>query len=42
MHISALAGIEETDKTDTAAANDKAIRLVLIIPTPSIPTLDKA
>jgi hypothetical protein len=30
IHISALAGIEVTDKIDAAAANDKAIRLVFI------------
>jgi hypothetical protein len=30
MHISALAGIDDTDKKETAVANDKAIRPVFI------------
>jgi hypothetical protein len=30
MHISALAGIDDTDKKETAVANDKAMRPVFI------------
>jgi hypothetical protein len=30
MHISALAGIDDIDKKETAVANDKAIRPVFI------------